>query len=104
MEKVKHPAPRGRRKSERRQTSIITEKMDLTSPTTRPEPRVIVAAGYKGEGNGIRTNGTQKDLSPGPGVEEKCVSSQEELDEKKVVSPPSTPPSPLSYNRRPNGT
>ena len=103
LEKVKHPAPRSRRKSQRRDISIIQEKMDLTSPVVRPEPRVITKTGLDGEGNGIGLNGTQKDPAPGAGVDEKSVPSPEEVEEKKVVPPTPTPPSPLSHHEKPNG-
>lgn len=103
LEKVKHPAPKGRRrsKSERRESAITDEKVDLRSPVTRPKPRVVAGDGDNKDGNGVGANGTKKDLTLSAGVEEKSVSTQEEVDEKKVVPPIIIPP--ISHNEKPTG-
>jgi len=95
--KVKQPAAKGRRKLERKESSLTGEKVDPASPVTRPGPHVVAEARNDREGNGSGVNESQKSLHPDVEVEAKSVPSREEsvVDGKKVerVDPPTVTPS-----------
>lgn len=98
MDKVKQPVAKGRRKQERKESSLAGENVDPASPVTRTGPHVVAEARDDREGNGNGINESQKNPHPDVEVETRSVPSREEkgvVDEKKVdqVDPPTTTPS-----------
>ena len=106
MDKVKQPVAKGRRKQERKESSLTGEKVDPASPVTRTGPHVVPEARNDRGGNGNGVSESQKNLHPDVEVETKSVPSREEegvVDEKKVdqVDPPTTTPS-IFPDRKPD--
>ena len=97
LDKVKHPGAKGRRKLEKRESSLTGEKVDLASSVKQPEPHVVAEAKNDQEGNGIGVKGSQKNLRSGIQTKAESVPSPEEksVSGKKVdqVDPPSSTPS-----------
>jgi hypothetical protein len=96
LDKVKHPATKGKRKSGRRESSITGMKVDPASSVTRPGPHVAEASNNR-EGNGTGVEGSQNGLRPDVEVGAESVPSREEsgVDEKKVdqIDPLTSTPS-----------
>lgn len=106
LDKVKHPVAKGKRKLERRESSIIGEKADPASSATQPGPHVVAEASNDREGNGTVVKGSQKSMPPDVEVDVKTVPSREEqgVDGKKVdqVDPlPTSTPS-ILHNGKPD--
>lgn len=109
LEKVKHPAAKGRRKQERRESGITGEKVDFASSATQPEPHAATEDRHDREGNGIGVKETHVDLCQEAEVEVevKSVPSREEQDvDGKKIDPADPPaastPSIDSHNGKPD--
>lgn len=97
LDKVKHPVAKGKRKLEKRESSITGEKADLASSVTQLGPRVVAEASNDREGNGTVVKGSQKSLPPDVEVDVKTVPSREEQDvDGKKVDQADLPTSTLS--------
>ena len=98
IDKVKQPVAKGRRKQERKESSLTGERVDPASTATRTGPHTVAEARNDREGNGNGISESQKNLHPDVEVETRSVPSREEegvVDGKKVdqVDPPTTTPS-----------
>jgi len=103
FDKLKHPGVRARRKSERRESNITGEKVDLASTVAQREPHVVAEGRHDREGKGA---GGQKSQRKAAEAEAKSTPSREEsvVNGKKTDQDhPSTPTPSVTHDGRPNG-
>ena len=106
FDKLKHPVAKGKRKSERRESSIAREKVDSASTVTQPQPHVVAKDRHDREGEGAGVEGSQENQHPDAETETSSAPGREEsnANAKKIdqVHLP-TPTSSVSHNGEPDG-